>query len=76
MEISLQKFLNINVEQHGGSKILIEGGAILLEMWVEAAEAGEFEDEYSPEHIERTKQRIADIRSVTVGGTSENAELN
>jgi len=72
----LKKFFDINVAQFYGNKTLMEGGAVLLEMWVEAAEQGAFGDEYTPEDIERTRQRAADIRSICVGGSSEKAGLN
>ena len=76
MSESLEKFLEINVEQFGGNKTLMKRGATFLEMWVEEAEQGAFGDQYTPADIERIRQKAADIRSVCVGGSSEKASLN
>jgi len=76
MSENLNKFLDINVTQFNDNKTLMEGTATLLEMWVEAAETGKYGDKYSAEDIERTRQRIADIRSACIGGSSEKADLN
>jgi len=76
MNENLKRFLGINFVQFGGNKTLMRGGATLLEMWVKAAESGKFGDRYTRDDIERTRRRVADIRSVTIGGSSEKAPLN
>lgn len=72
----LKDSLDISGAQSGDEMILAEGGAALLEMWVEAAEAGKFGDQYSAEDIERTRQRAADIRLATMRGSSEEVGLD
>lgn len=47
-------------------RTLLEGSAHLLEMWIEAANNGQFED-VSLEDIQKTEERARDIRKACRG---------
>jgi len=63
-----------------GNRLLLNGGAALLNAWVEAAEAGKFDGQYTPEEItsivSRTRARARELRQAARMGSPENADLN